>query len=96
MRLTLHFDDLGALKLIDKSVKQQHMHFLVNSACCVIFHTFLASANFFQNQPFKNILSGCQTVWIQIRPHKTDARLTWVDKYIAVTKNSIKHNTIIT
>ena len=35
---------------------------------------FLSSADFFQNQRFRKILSGipseCQTVWIQIRPDK--------------------------
>ena len=36
------------------------------------FSCFLLSADFFQNQPFRKILSGIgsefQTVWIQIRP----------------------------
>ena len=35
-------------------------------------HAFLSSAEFFQNQLFRKILSGipseCQTAWIQIRP----------------------------
>ena len=38
----------------------------------MILHAFLSSADFFQNQLFRKILSGipseCQTVWIQIRP----------------------------
>ena len=37
-----------------------------------IFHAFLLSADFFQNQLFEKILSGisseCQKDWIQIRP----------------------------
>ena len=37
-----------------------------------IFHAFLSTADFFQNQLFQKILSGipseCQTDWIQIRP----------------------------
>ena len=37
-----------------------------------IFHAFLSSADLFQNQLFRKILSRipsvCQTVWIQIRP----------------------------
>ena len=37
-----------------------------------IFHSFLSSADFFQNQLFRKNLSGipseCQTDWIQIRP----------------------------
>ena len=44
----------------------------INSALWVIFHVFLLSADFFQNQLFRKILSGipseCQTVWIQFRP----------------------------
>ena len=36
------------------------------------FHAFLSSADFFQNQVFRKIISGipseCQTDWIQIRP----------------------------
>ena len=46
-----------------------------------IFHAFLSSADFFQNQLFGKILSGipleCQTVWIQIRPDKMSG-LIWV------------------
>ena len=43
-----------------------------------IFHTFLSSADFFQNQLFRKILSEIipskfQTVWIQIRPEKCRA-----------------------
>ena len=49
---------------------------LGNFACL-----FLSSANFFQNQPFRKILSGlpsgCQTVWIQIRPDILSG-LIWV------------------
>ena len=41
-------------------------------ASWVIFHAFLSSADFFQNQLVRKILSGipseCQIVWIQIRP----------------------------
>ena len=41
-------------------------------ACSVIFHAFLLSADFFQNQLFRKILfttpSECQTIWIQIGP----------------------------
>ena len=37
-----------------------------------IFHVFFSTADFFQNQLFRKILSGipsgCQTDWIQIRP----------------------------
>ena len=40
--------------------------------CWVIFHAFLSSADFFQNQSSQNILSGisleCQTVWVQTKP----------------------------
>ena len=41
---------------------------------CILgnFHTFLSSADFFQNELFGKILSGilseCQTVWTLIRP----------------------------
>ena len=42
---------------------------------------FLSSADFFQNQLFRKILSGtpseCQTVWIQIRPDVLSG-LIWV------------------
>ena len=42
---------------------------------------FLSSADFFQNQFFRKILSGirseCQTVWIQIRPDVLSG-LIWV------------------
>ena len=42
---------------------------------------FLSSADFFENQLFRNILSGipseCQTVWIQIRPDILSG-LIWV------------------
>ena len=37
-----------------------------------IFHDFLSSTDFFQNQLFRKIISGlpseCKTIWIQIRP----------------------------
>ena len=40
------------------------------------FACFLSSADFFQNQLIRKILSGisseCQTVWIQIRPDISD------------------------
>ena len=46
-----------------------------------IFHTFLSSADLFQNQLFRKILSGipseCQTDWIQIRPDVLSG-LIWV------------------
>ena len=46
--------------------------FIFNSAHWVILHAFLLSADLFQNQIFRKILSGipseCQTVWIQMRP----------------------------
>ena len=46
--------------------------FIFNSAHWVILHAFLLSADFFQNQLFRKILSGipseCQTVKIQMRP----------------------------
>ena len=49
--------------------------------CWVIFHDFLLSADFFQINFFKKILSGirsgCQAVWIQIRP-KILSALIWV------------------
>ena len=52
-----------------------------SDACWVIFHDFLSSADFFQNQFFLKILSGippeCQTVWIQIRPDILSG-LVWV------------------
>ena len=44
-------------------------------------HAFLPSAVFFQNQPFRKILSGKQserqTIWIRIRPDKM-SDLVWV------------------
>ena len=44
----------------------------INSATWEFFHEFLKSADFFQNQLYRKIISGipsdCQTVWIQIRP----------------------------
>ena len=47
----------------------------------VIFHAFLLSAVFIQNQFFRKILSvipsECQTVWIQIRPDILSG-LIWV------------------
>ena len=46
-----------------------------------LFFFFLSSADFFQNQFFRKILSGirseCQTVWIQIRPDILSG-LVWV------------------
>ena len=52
-----------------------------NFACWEILHAFLSSADFFQNQLFRKILSGlpseCQTVWIQIRPDPLSG-LIWV------------------
>ena len=43
---------------------------------------FLSSAEYFQNQDFQKILSGissgCQTVWIQIRPDKMSG-LIWIE-----------------
>ena len=46
-----------------------------------IFHAFLSSADFFQNQFFRKILSGmpsvCQTVWIQVKPDSLSG-LIWV------------------
>ena len=55
--------------------------FTVNFAPLEIFHAFLLSAEFFQNQPFRKILSGipfkCQTDWIQIRPDILSG-LIWV------------------
>ena len=46
-----------------------------------IFHAFLPSADFFQNQLFRKIISGmsseCQTDWIQIRPNILSDRI-WV------------------
>ena len=45
---------------------------LLHFAYRVILNTFLLSADFFQNQLFRKIISGIasesQTVWIQIRP----------------------------
>ena len=47
----------------------------------VIFHAFWPSADFFQNQLFRKILSGipseCQTAWTQIRPDILSG-LIWV------------------
>ena len=47
----------------------------------VIFHAFLTSADFFQNQFFRKILSGilseCQTDWTLIRPDDSSG-LIWV------------------
>ena len=46
------------------------------------FACLLSSANFFQNQLLKKILSGipseCQTVWIEIRPEFLSS-LIWVE-----------------
>ena len=45
-------------------------------------NNFLSSADFFQNQLFRKILSGlplqCQTVWIQIKPDALSG-LIWVE-----------------
>ena len=58
----------------------------ISALQCIITLTlctlgFLSSADFFQNRPFRKILSGipaeCQTVWIQIRPDITSG-LIWV------------------
>ena len=42
---------------------------------------FLSSADFFQNQLFQKVLSGipsgCQTVWIQVRPEVLSGMI-WV------------------
>ena len=44
-------------------------------------HAYLSSADYFQNQLFRKIVSGipsaCQTVWIQIRPNILSG-LIWV------------------
>ena len=54
--------------------------FIVNSAYWVVLHAFLSSADFFQSQLFRKILSGIpseyQTVLIQIRPYFLSA-LIW-------------------
>ena len=56
-----------ASEIQQKTAKQ--MILVVNSNW-VIFHAFLSSADFFQNQFFQKILSGipseCQMIWIQI------------------------------
>ena len=48
---------------------------------CILGNFFLSSADFFQNQPFRKIISGilseCQTVWTQIRTDKMSV-LIWV------------------
>ena len=50
-----------------------HMGNLFLIAPWEIFHNFLSSADFFQNQLFRKIISGipseCITDWIQIRPN---------------------------
>ena len=68
-----------------------------------IVHAFLSSADFFQNQLFRKILSGIasesQTNWIQIRPDKTSGliRVQTVGKSyqqttLGDTELMIRHN----
>ena len=58
-----------------------------------IFHDFLLSADFFQNQVFQNfhsgVLSGCQTVWIQVRVMfcMADLGLNYLQRSAADEKN---------
>ena len=60
------------------------------TACWVIFHAFLLSADFYQNLPFQNIHSGilsiwkCQTNWIQIRMNIMSV-LIWVQTVCKVS-----------
>ena len=66
--------DLELLKLFNSLTQNtaNWQPYLWLLAYWVIFHAFLLSADLFQNQFFRKILSGipseCQTVWIQIRP----------------------------
>ena len=66
------------LSLRNSLLQQNHLTLCL---LCIIFHAFFSSAEFFQNQLFRKILSGlsseCQTVWIQIRPDKMSG-LIWV------------------
>ena len=57
---------------IKRTKQSQIQETIINSAPWEIFHVFLPSADFFQNQLFQTILSETlsdgQTDWIQIRP----------------------------
>ena len=82
--LSLFFRCTDWFLLIFCDFKLFIIDFTLNSLpaqCWVIFHSFLLSADFFQNQLFWKNLSGipseCQTVWIQIRPDILSV-LVWV------------------
>ena len=57
-----------------------HILRYVESACWVIFHDFLPSADFFKINLFKKSFQvhyQCQAVWVQIRPDVLSG-LIWV------------------
>ena len=65
---------LSPVAPVESALSLRKRRILLNFiAYWVIFHVFLSSADFFQNQLFLKILSGvpseCQTVWILIRPN---------------------------
>ena len=86
------------LKNIEQVNGRQHKGKLF--ASWVIFRAFLSSADFFQNQLFRKILSGipseCQIVFIQIRPDVLSG-LIWVQtvckSYQQTTLGEIFYNT---
>ena len=60
------------MALFNSQTRRHMINTLCNFGYWVIVHAILSSADFFQNQLFRKIISGippeCQTVWTQTRP----------------------------